>query len=321
MLLVDYFQSIHDITWDFAKQCGVKYGAIRLPENKNFDITEKSHWRSCIQKFTEFGIKPIVIEPIPDSLHHHIKIGDAQRDECIEKVIKMMEFMHEFQIKTICFNWMAYIGWTRTSKTVSGRGGALTTEFDISEFKGGMEKITKEQLWENYEYFIKAVIYYAEKYEINLALHPDDPPVEKLGDVERIMINRENIKKAINILKSQRLGITMCQATYYVMEENLYEVIPEMAEKIFFIHFRNVTGCKYKFLETFHDDGSIPMVEIMKLYKDYGIHVPVRVDHVPLMAGEKQGSAGYSALGRLYAIGYLRGILESLGMKEDIEDV
>ena len=73
-----------------------------------------------------------------------------------------------------------------------------------------------------------------------------------------------------------------------------------------------LTGNKYGFHETFHDNGEIPMAEIMKLYQKCGVDVPIRVDHVPLMAGEKQETAGYTALGRLYAIGYLKGILESV---------
>ena len=54
------------------------------------------------------------------------------------------------------------------------------------------------------------------------------------------------------------------------------------------------------------------MANIMKLYKQWNVDVPIRVDHVPLMAGEKQETAGYTALGRLYAIGYLKGILEAI---------
>lgn len=175
-------------------------------------------------------------------------------------------------------------------------------------------EITQEQLWENYTCFVKAVLPYAERYGIRLALHPDDPPVPRLGKVSRIMISHENIKKAIEIGNSDFLGITMCQACYQMMGEDLFSVIPEMKEKIFFIHFRNATGNKYHFHETFHDNGDIRMGEMLALYKKCGIDVPIRVDHVPTMAGEKENS-GYTALGRLYAIGYLKGLLEGLGMK------
>ena len=207
---------------------------------------------------------------------------------------------------------MAHIGWLRTSDSIEERGGALVTGFDLNDFKEVDKKITATELWNNYEYFIKAVIPYAEKFNIKLALHPDDPPLEKLGMVERIMINYENIKKAINLVDSKNLGVTMCQATYCMMGEDLYRIIPELSDKIFFVHFRNALGDKYKFRETFHDNGIIEMADIMKLYQQCNVNVPIRVDHVPLMAGEKQETAGYTALGRLYAIGYLKGILEAI---------
>lgn len=312
MILTDYFKSSHDMTWDYAKQCGVEHGVIRLPEDTEFDITDFSHWEKVYKDFVDFGIKPIVIEPMPNELHDHIKIGDEKRDACIEKVIKMFEYMDKFDIRTICFNWMAHIGWLRTSDSIEERGGALVTGFDLNDFKEVDKKITATELWNNYEYFIKAVIPYAEKFNIKLALHPDDPPLEKLGMVERIMINYENIKKAINLVDSKNLGVTMCQATYCMMGEDLYRIIPELSDKIFFVHFRNAVGDKYKFRETFHDNGIIEMADIMRLYKKCNIDVPVRVDHVPLMAGEQQALAGYTALGRLYAIGYLKGILESV---------
>lgn len=313
MILTDYFRSNHDLTWDIALQCGVKHGVIRLPEDEGFDITNFSHWEKVHKNFTDFGITPIVIEPLPNELHDHIKTGDEKRDECTEKCIKMLEFMDRLDIRVLCFNWMAHIGWLRTSDCISERGGALVTGFDLEKYETIDKIITSEQLWENYEYFIKAVIPYAEKYNIKLALHPDDPPLERLGNVSRIMTSYKNIDKAINgIVKSKNLGVTMCQATYNIMGEDLYKVIPALKDKIYFIHFRNALGNKYCFRETFHDNGEIEMGEILKLYNSLGINVPIRVDHVPLMAGEKQETAGYTALGRLYAIGYLKGLLEGI---------
>ncbi len=312
MLLTDYFRSERDSTWDFAKQCGVNHGVIRLPETADFDICDFSHWKDVYKRFTDFGITPVIIEPMPNELHDHIKVGDEKRDECIDKVIKMLSFMDKLDIRTICFNWMAHIGWLRTSSDIQERGDALVTGFNLNDFVPTDKKISQQELWDNYKYFIDAVIPYAEKYNINLALHPDDPPLERLGGVERIMISADNIAKAINLRKSEKLGITMCQATYKMMGEDLYEVIPRFADKIMFVHFRNATGTKENFRETFHDNGDIPMAEIMKLYKKCGIDVPVRVDHVPTLKGECTDVAGYATLGRLFAIGYLKGILESM---------
>ena len=76
MIITDYLRSKRDLTWDYAKQCGVGHGVIRLPEDPAFDICDLSHWQSVYKEFTDFGIKPIVVEPMPNALHDHIKAGD-----------------------------------------------------------------------------------------------------------------------------------------------------------------------------------------------------------------------------------------------------
>lgn len=311
MLLTDYFRYPKDATWDIAKQSGVSHGVIRLPETGDFDLTDASHWQTVYDDFMDYGLKPVIIEPMPNELHDHIKAGDEKRDECIEKAIKMFPIMDELDIRCICFNFMAHIGWYRTKNDYIERGGARVTGFDINDFKPVEAKITKDELWANYEYFIRAVLPYAEKHNINLALHPDDPPRD-LGGVERIMTSADNIDRAINgIVKSPNLGITMCQATYHIMGEKLEEVIPRFADKIMFVHFRNTRGNINAYRETYHDNGEIDMAEVMKIYRKCGVDVPIRVDHVPTMVGEDMKNQGYDAIGRYFAIGYLKGILDS----------
>jgi mannonate dehydratase len=108
----------------------------------------------------------------------------------------------------------------------------------------------------------------------------------------------------------------MCQANYFIMGENLESMIKEFADKIYLVHFRNTTGLPNHFRETFHDNGDIDMARIMKCYIENGVNVPIRVDHVPTMAGERSTLAGYDALGRLFAIGYLKGILDGVGYRD-----
>lgn len=311
MILTDYLRCEKDLTWDIAKQCGVKHGVIRLPESGDFDLTDKAHWETVYKRFADFGICPKIIEPMPNEVHDHIKAGDALRDQSIEKVLKMFPIMHELGIDMICFNFMAYIGWLRTENSIEERGGARVTGFSTKSFTPTGDVIDEETLWRNYEYFLRAVIPEAEKYQIKLALHPDDPPVSRLGGVSRIMTSAANIKRAIfDICHSRMLGVTMCQATYYIMGEDVERVIRDFGDKIFFIHFRNTTGCKERFRETFHDNGSLNMRRLINLYEEIGLDVPIRVDHVPTLVGEQTQTAGYAALGRLFAIGYLKGLLE-----------
>lgn len=152
------------------------------------------------------------MEPLPNCLHDHIKLGDELRDESIEKFIKLMENLQKVGIKAVCFNFMAHYGWTRTDMDISERGGAKVTGFCQEKFVEDGFEIDAETMWYNYEYFIKKVIPYAEKYDIRLALHPDDPPLPKLGKVARIFTNYEAIKKGISIVDSDYLGVTFCQA-------------------------------------------------------------------------------------------------------------
>jgi mannonate dehydratase len=294
MILADYFRSTHDATWDIAIQSGVNHGVIRLPEDDAFSHSDESHWGDVVKRFRDYGITPVAIEPMPNSLHDHIKIGDEKRDESIEEVIKMFPIMRKYNIDTVCFNFMAHIGWLRTSSSFKERGGAFVTEFKMSDFVPGDKKITAAKLWENYEYFVKAVVPEAEKYGIKLGLHPDDPPVPRLGDVERIMISKENIKRAVyGIVESESLGVTMCQANYHIMGEDVYKTVNEFGKKIFMVHFRNTTGTPEHFRETYHDNGDINMAKIMKAYVKNGVNVPIRVDHVPTMPWEDSTLAGY----------------------------
>lgn len=320
MKLVDILNLEDRSTWDIAKQCGIKECVLKLPET-DFDVTDFSQMLGLYNKFASDDLKPIVIEPMPNYLHEHIKTGDKKRDECIEKVIKMFANLDKLDIRTICFNWMAYVGWTRTNNNILERGGAKVTGFNYKEYEqkgnsiigyaNNKDKIDEKSLWQNYEYFIKAVVPSAEKYNIKLALHPDDPPINDLCGVNRILTSYKNIERAMNVVKSDNLGLTFCQAVYYLMGENIYELVPKIKDKIYFIHFRNVIGNKYDFRETFHDNGEIDMAKMIKIYKENNIDVPIRVDHVPTLVNEDAINAGYGNLGRLYAIGYLKGLLES----------
>ena len=82
--------------------------------------------------------------------------------------------------------------------------------------------------------------------------------------------------------------------------------------KVFFVHFRDVRGTASRFVETFQDDGPTDMVAALRAYREVGFDGPVRPDHVPTMAGEPNDHPGYMMKGRLFAIGYLRGLLDAL---------
>ena len=78
------------------------------------------------------------------------------------------------------------------------------------------------------------------------------------------------------------------------------------------MHFRDIRGTAERFVETFHDDGQTNMLEAMRCYQEIGFEGPMRPDHVPTMEGDPNDRPGYTTRGRLYAIGYMRGLLEAV---------
>jgi mannonate dehydratase len=98
------------------------------------------------------------------------------------------------------------------------------------------------------------------------------------------------------------------------MTDDLPGVIRHFGQqhKIFFVHFRDVRGTREKFEETFHDDGMTDMAACMRAYRDIGFDGVCRPDHVPTMEGDRNDRPGYSAIGRLFALGYIRGLLQSV---------
>jgi len=106
--------------------------------------------------------------------------------------------------------------------------------------------------------------------------------------------------------------ITMCQGNFTLMTDDLPGVIRKFGKKTSFVHFRDVKGVPTKYEETWHDAGKTDMLACMKAYKDIGFDGVLRPDHVPTVEGDSNEHAGYSSFGRLYAIGYIRGLRQAV---------
>ncbi len=273
-------------------------------------IANKEMWKKA-------GLKWNVVEG-PPALGEKTKLGLEGRDEEIENFITFMKNLKQHAgIDVICYNWMPVIGWYRTSNDQKGRGGALVTAFDYEKVKNApltkYGEVSKETLWKTLEYFLKAVVPEAEKIGMKLAMHPDDPQVDSIKGIGRIMNTVDNFKRMLNIYPSPSNGITMCQGNFALMGADIPTLVKDFGkEKIHFVHFRNVRGGKYQFEETFHDEGNIDMYAAMKSYYDIGFKGAIRPDHVPTMAGDSNEHAGYSNVGILYALGYIRGLMEAV---------
>ena len=173
--------------------------------------------------------------------------------------------------------------------------------------------ISNEQVWANYEYFIKAVMPTAEKCGVRMALHPDDPCLDSLGGYARIFGSVEAYDRAYALYHSPSNAVTFCQANFKLMGVDLNATARHFGKRIAFIHVRDVEGDKTDFTELFHDQGDTDQFALMRVYRELGLDVPVRGDHVPEMAYDRmltpEGTPGYFTLGRLFANGYLKALL------------
>jgi mannonate dehydratase len=297
---------------------GISPGMAGLKEVKPWELTAVKAVKEAWEKV---GLSLKVIEG-PPSLGEKTKLGLAGRDEEITNFITLMKNLSQVGIDTICYNWMPVIGWYRTQNDRPGRGGALVTAFDYEAIKDlsltPYGEVSKETLWKNLEYFLKAVMPEAEKAGIKLAMHPDDPQVDSIRGISRIMNTVDSFKRLLEIYPSPNNGITMCQGNFALMGEDIPTLINYFGKrnKIHFVHFRNVRGDKFNFEETFHDEGIIDMYQAMKAYYEIGFKGPIRPDHVPTMFGDSNQNPGYSTIGTLYALGYMRGLMEAVSKRK-----
>jgi len=237
------------------------------------------------------------------------------RDEEIATVCTLLENMGKLGVPVWCYEWMTDFNWVRTNMATPSRGGSVVTSFDAKDVPENITSnppISEEELWVNLEYFLKKVLPVAEKAGVKISMHPDDPPLSPIRGVGRIMRSVDNYQRLIEIVPSPMNTITMCQGNFTLMTDDLPAVIRKFGPKITFVHFRDVKGVPTKYEETWHDAGKTDMLACMKAYKDIGFNGVLRPDHVPTVEGDSNEHAGYSAFGRLYAIGYIRGLHQAV---------
>jgi mannonate dehydratase len=262
----------------------------------------------------DFGLRLSVVEGGPPN--NAIVLGRPGRDGEIEHYKRCLDAMGRAGIGVLCYNFMpTSMKVARTSYLTPERGGALTSSFEWSKWDNSPvpdSPTSDEQMWENLEYFLSRVAPAAEAAQVKLAMHPDDPPLSPMCGISRIMRSVENFQRLIDTHDSPCNGLTFCQGCFSEMGADIPAAIRQLGKRIHFVHFRDTAGDVRNFRETFHDNGKTDMLAAMRTYREIGYEGVMRPDHVPLLEGETGPATGYTMMGRLFAVGYMKGLMESL---------
>ena len=244
-----------------------------------------------------------------------IQLGQPGRDEDIETYRTFIRSLGSLSIPVSVYDF--HPANTYTTDRVQRRG-YTAREFDLHVFRSEVERnrfereYSPEEMWDNYAYFVRAVLPVAEAADVVLALHPDDPPLAKMNGVAKLFVHYDGYHRAEEIAGgSDHWGLRLCVGTWAEggdqMGKDVFEMIRDFGGrgKIFSVDFRNVSSPLPHFVETFHDDGYLDMYEVMKALREVRYTGTVVPDHVPELAGD----TGIRQAGTAYCIAYMRGLL------------
>ncbi|OON93771.1 MAG: mannonate dehydratase [Candidatus Epulonipiscioides saccharophilum] len=286
------------------------------------------------------GLEMEVIESVP--VHEDIKLRRGEYKRYIENYKENIKRLSKAGVKVICYNFMPVFDWTRSQLDKENEDGSTALVFyqeqvdkmdpvegdlalpgwdasyskhEMAELIATYKAIGEDGLWANLEYFLTEIIPIAQKYDVKMAIHQDDPPWPIFG-IPRIITNEANIDRFLKIVDNEYNGLTLCSGSLGCSKENDYE---QMVRKygamgrIHFAHLRNIKLLDNGFEETAHYSscGSLDFVKILKAYHDINYKGYIRPDHGRMIWGET-GRPGYGLFDRALGAMYITGIWETL---------
>ncbi len=347
-----YGRGNDEVTLDKIKQIpgveGVVWSLHDMPAGAEWPMDRIEEVKSQAE---EYGFNIDVVESV--NVHEDIKLGLPTRDEYIENYKKTMEKLAKVGVKVICYNFMPVFDWTRTDLYKELEDGSTALFFEsskiadvdpveliktisqdvdvtmpgweperlakIEELFEAYKGFTGEELWANLKYFLEEIIPVAEKLDIKMAIHQDDPAFDIFG-LPRIMVSRDSIERFLKLVDSPYNGLTLCTGSLGSSVSNdIPAIIREFHDRIHFAHVRNVRVYENgDFIETSHRacDGSVDIVDVIRAYHENGYKGYMRPDHGRHLWGEEETCRpGYGLYDRAMGIMYILGIWDQLEKK------
>ncbi|TDE15988.1 mannonate dehydratase [Jiangella asiatica] len=339
-LALGHIDDLDDTVVTFAHQLGLR--SIHLHTPANLDGS-RGYWDAgelgALRRRCEDA--GLIVEAIENVPYHHwdrVLLGQPGRAAQLENYCRTIRNLADAGITVLGHHFLPGYVW-RTDLRAAGRGGALVTAYDADRVDEGnkllgykltppapvTEPINARTMWDNYRVFLETVLPVAEEVGVRLALHPDDPPTQvPLGGIARILSSPEGLERAYDLSGgSPAWGLNLCLGTVSEMdgERSVNRVIDFFGPKgkIFYVHFRDVSGVVPRFAECFLGEGNYDPAAVLTRLARVGFDGFMIDDHVPAMIGDpdtwtETSPAAYCSRGRAHALGYLQGTMNALGL-------
>lgn len=344
-----WYGSKHDsVTLKQIRQIPGVTGVITtLYDSKPGEVWSVEDIRAMKDEVEKAGLHIAGIESV--NIHDAIKVGSEDRDQYIDNYITTLENLGKEDIHLVCYNFMPVFDWTRTELARKRPDGSTVLAYSqeaidnidpekmfesidsdsngfvlpgwepermskIKDLFAMYENVDDDKLFENLKYFLERIMPTCDKYDINMAIHPDDPAWSVFG-LPRIIINQENILRMMKMVDNSHNGVTFCSGSYGTnLANNLPEMIRSLKGRVHFAHVRNLKfNSPTDFEEAAHlsSDGTFDMYEIMKALYDIGFNGPIRPDH-GRMIWDEVAMPGYGLYDRALGATYLNGLWEAI---------
>lgn len=333
--------------WQIRQIPGVKSVITTLYNKQAGELWEQDEIAALKKEVEAEGMSIAGIESV--NVSDAIKAATSDRDKHIDNYIKTLENLGKEDIHMVCYNFMPVFDWTRTELARKREDGstvlaytqeavdAINPDKMFESISGDMngtvmpgwepermahvkelfelyKDVDEDKLFENIVYFLKAIMPVCNKYDIKMAIHPDDPAWSVFG-LPRIINNEKNILKLMKAVDDVHNGVTFCSGSYGTsLENDLPHMIRALEGRIHFAHVRNLKFISpTNFEEAAHlsSDGTFDMYEIVKALYETGFDGPIRPDHGRMIWGEV-AMPGYGLYDRALGATYINGLWEAI---------
>lgn len=331
---------------------GVKGVITTLYNTTPGEVWSRESIHALKEEVEKSGLRISGIESV--NIHDAIKVGTPDRDKYIDNYIETLRNLGEEGIHMVCYNFMPVFDWTRTELARKRADGSTVLAYNqaaidaitpenmfesiskdangavlpgwepermakIKELFEMYKDVDEEKLFENLKYFLERIMPVCDEYDINMAIHPDDPAWSVFG-LPRIIINIENIQRMMKMVDNPHNGVCFCSGSYGTNRKNdLPSMIRSLKGRIHFAHVRNLKfNSDDDFEESAHlsSDGSFDLYEIMLALYDIGFDGPIRPDHGRMIWGEV-AMPGYGLYDRALGATYLNGLWEAISKSHE----